>query len=151
MQYHIREALVSDASAISALELECFSLPWSEKALRETMSEPASVFYVCEDERGNILGYIGGVCALDECSVTNVCVTESVRRCGIGYALMDALELSCSRRGVSVVFLEVRESNLAAIGAYEKRGYETCGRRKGFYSKPREDAFVYKKTLCAEK
>lgn len=151
MRYQIREASVRDASRIASLELECFSLPWSENALKDTIIEPSSVFFVCEEERGDILGYIGGVCVLDECSITNVCVTERARRCGIGGALLDSLESSCVLRGVSVVFLEVRVSNSAAIGVYEKRGYEMCGRRKGFYTKPTEDALVFKKTLCAEK
>ena len=147
MRYTVREARDTDVYGIGALERECFSLPWSENALTDTMREPSSVFFVCEGECGCTLGYIGGVCALDECSVTNVCVTQSARRQCIGNALMDAFEAACIERGVSVAFLEVRVSNIAAIGAYEKRGYERCGVRKGFYSKPTEDAFVYKKTL----
>jgi len=38
--------------------------------------------------------------------------------------------------------LEVRESNEAALSLYASRGFETIGRRAGYYDAPREDARV---------
>jgi ribosomal-protein-alanine N-acetyltransferase len=40
------------------------------------------------------------------------------------------------------IFLEVRESNSAAIALYEKFGFEKLSIRKNFYSFPDENAVV---------
>ena len=45
------------------------------------------------------------------------------------------------------VFLEVRESNVAAISLYSSEGYVFTGRRKRFYKNPTEDALLFTKEL----
>jgi ribosomal-protein-alanine N-acetyltransferase len=42
------------------------------------------------------------------------------------------------------MFLEVRPSNTPALALYQKAGFETIGRRKGYYpaADGREDALV---------
>ena len=144
--YNIRTADVRDIDALCALERECFSSPWSADAFSETMRGEGAVFFVCEAD-GAIVGYAGGLCVLDECSITNVAVTEEYRRRGISRVMLGALEREAAERGASVVFLEVRVSNVPAVSAYESMGYERCGVRRGFYRKPTEDAYVYKKEL----
>lgn len=111
------------------------------------MREQTSIFVKAELDTLTV-GYAGGVCVLDECSVTNVAVTGGYRKKGIGTALVRALEAEAAKLGAAVMFLEVRVSNAPAISVYEGLGYERCGVRKGFYSKPREDAYVYKKELA---
>ena len=56
---------------------------------------------------------------------------------------MLAVLLECAAaRGVSSVFLEVRESNGAARRLYGKLGFHEAGIRKNFYEKPREHAVI---------
>ena len=43
---------------------------------------------------------------------------------------------------IRAVFLEVRESNDPAKRLYERAGFETVGRRTGYYAHPVEDALV---------
>ncbi len=144
--YNIRIAKDDDIPSLCALECECFSFPWSAEAFSETMRGEGAVFFVCEAD-GAVVGYAGGVCVLDECSITNIAVTEKYRRRGISRAMLAALEREAAERGVGAVFLEVRVSNIPAIGAYESMGYERCGVRRGFYRRPNEDAYVYKKEI----
>ena len=146
MEHIIRRAIENDISGLCALERECFSSPWSEGAFSDSMKSDTTEFFVCE-EHGDIIGYIGIVCLLDECSVTNICVSSDHRKKGVATALLDAAEKRAAGRGALAVFLEVRVSNYAAIALYEGRGYDSCGRRRNFYTKPTEDAFVYKKQL----
>ncbi len=146
MSILIRAAHIKDIPSLAELERECFSLPWSENSFKESMDGANTVFYVCETE-DDIVGYVGAVFAFDECSVTNVCTSQNARRQGIGEALMRYLEAECKGRGAARIFLEVRESNAGAISLYEKLGYSRLGIRRGFYSKPREDAFVYGKEI----
>jgi ribosomal protein S18 acetylase RimI-like enzyme len=44
--------------------------------------------------------------------------------------------------GAQRVFLEVRRSNAAAIGLYERSGFRPVGVRRGYYASPREDALT---------
>ena len=66
---------------------------------------------------------------------------------GIAKDLLDIAYEQAAARGVSSIHLEVRESNEVAICLYEKEGFAKIGRRKGFYSKPAEDAILYLKEL----
>ena len=50
--------------------------------------------------------------------------------------------LESAKRGISVLYLEVRESNRAARELYRACGFEECGVRKGFYRRPTEDAVL---------
>lgn len=147
IEYVVREAGESDIPRMCSLEKECFSHPWTEGDFRTSMAGGSCAFFVCESNGGDILGYIGSYFVLDECSITNVCVTEHARRMGIGNALLGALEAECRARKTEFVTLEVRVSNAAAISVYESRGYQRCGTRAGFYQNPREDAFVYRKNI----
>ena len=149
MSITVREAKIDDIPILCALEAECFSSPWSENAFSESMSEEGSIFLLAE-LGGEAVGYAGGICVLDECSVTNVAVGAAYRQKGAGSSLMLALESEAYKRGARLMFLEVRVSNAPAISVYEKLGYEKCGTRRDFYSKPREDAYVYRKELVKQ-
>ena len=98
-----------------------------------------------EDE--TVVGYVGMMCVLDEGQIINVAVSSDFRRRGIGGALMDALEERARERRIVYLSLEVRESNAAARTLYAAKGYTECGVRKGFYSKPVENAVVMAKEL----
>jgi ribosomal-protein-alanine N-acetyltransferase len=49
-------------------------------------------------------------------------------------------------KSVTVGFLEVRESNEAAVALYKGYGFQPIGRRRNYYDHPREDAIVMRKT-----
>ncbi len=141
----ILPAAVQDAAAMGELEKECFSEPWSERALREEIASPIARFFVAKAD-GEVVGYAGMILAADEAQITNVAVRETHRRCGIGRALMRALEEEAVRCGASVLQLEVRESGTAARTLYETMGFVTVGKRKRFYRFPSEDAVLMNKT-----
>ncbi len=134
----IVDANLGHAGDIAALEKLCFSVPWSEKAITETM-QGDSVFLVAEEE-GKIVGYIGSYYCHPEGYITNVAVAPEMRRHGIGRALIK--ELIARGRELSLSFwtLEVRESNTGAIALYSSLGFEKVGRRPRFYRDPEEAA-----------
>ena len=94
-----------------------------------------------------VVGYIAILCILDEGNLVSIAVHEDCREMGIASELLDIAYGKAAERGVASIHLEVRESNEAAIGLYEKEGFSEVGRRKGFYSKPEEDAILYIKEL----
>ena len=141
MYYEIVPMDRSHVPQVAALERECFSMPWSETMLEDSLYDSNASFIVAEDEEGNILGYAGLHAVLDEGYIDNIAVEEAARRHGVASALLDVY---CRFAEVNLAFLtlEVRKSNAAAIALYEKHGFQQAGIRPGFYSKPREDAII---------
>ena len=143
VSYHIRAALPCDAAQIAQLEKLCFSEPWSERQLLETMEDPKGVLYVAvQDDDGQVLGYAGLHNIVGEGYVDNIAVFPQFRGQGIGEALTRALVEYMRCAALEFLTLEVRASNLPAISLYEKLGFRQEGRRKNFYRHPTEDARI---------
>ena len=67
---------------------------------------------------------------------------EKHRKAGVGTLLVKRLLSLARKKGLSFVTLEVRASNEKAISLYEKCGFKPEGRRKSFYTDPKEDAII---------
>ena len=126
---------------IAALEQACFSQPWSEAALEEELYNPQASFIVADDGEGNVLGYAGVQVILDEGYIANVAVEQAARRHGVASALLDVF-CRFGQEHLAFLTLEVRASNQAAIALYLHHGFAEAGRRKNFYSDPKEDAII---------
>lgn len=128
-------------SAVAEIERLCFSEPWSEKALEESLQSPYSKFYVYTEE-GDILGYMGMYALSGEGSVTNVATHPDHRKKGVALALVQNAVAVGRELELEYITLEVRASNLPAQSLYAKCGFEVVGKRRNFYSAPREDAII---------
>ena len=133
-------------SALAQLERECFSDPWSEKALTEELRNPNAVFRVALID-GEVAGYVGMLHVLDEGDICNVAVFDGFRRKGVASALIQHLVDYGVENQLSFITLEVRESNIGAQKFYETMGFETIGVRKNFYDNPKEHAILMNKTF----
>ena len=89
------------------------------------------------------LAAIDAECFSEPGDITNIAVTAGYRRRGIASGLIRGLKMT---PGVTRLFLEVRESNAGARALYEREGFVIDGRRRNFYSHPREDAVLM--SLC---
>lgn len=142
----IRRLQAADIDRVSRMEEECFSMPWSRKLYEQLLDRKECLYLVAEECRGDrreILGCCGLHQVLEEGEISNVMVTRSARGRGIGEGMMRELLRRGVERGISEFTLEVRISNDAAKGLYEKLGFVCEGIRPGFYEKPREDALIY--------
>lgn len=146
---NIRKMAAEDISQVETIEKQLFSLPWSEKSFLDALRTPENVYLVCEED-GVIAGYCGMWTVFGEGNITNMAVSPDFRRRGIAEQLMNEMERLGRDMGVDVFFLEVRESNDAARGLYEKTGYKNIGVRKRFYERPVEDAVVMSKMYGEE-
>jgi [ribosomal protein S18]-alanine N-acetyltransferase len=126
---------------IQEIENACFSLPWHRSALEKQMCADNCVFLAALDESGSVMGYIGLMYVLDEGYISNVAVSPQYRRRGVADALIEALT-ERTKSFLAFVTLEVRESNHAAKYLYTKHGFETVGKRKNYYDRPKEDALL---------
>ena len=141
MYYEIVPMDRSHIDQIAALERECFSTPWTEQMLSDALFDSQASFIVAEAEDGHILGYAGLHVIVDEGYIDNIAVEPDARRHGVASALLDVY---CRFGAVNLAFLtlEVRASNQAAMGLYEKYGFRPIARRKHYYDHPVENAIV---------
>jgi ribosomal-protein-alanine acetyltransferase len=138
----IRPFRVDDAAAASEILLEApEAAAWSASVIRELLAS-AGVSGLIAERSGRASGFILGREVLDEGEILNLGVARANRRHGEGTALSQEMMKSFAARGVQRVFLEVRESNLAAIGFYKKLGFAQVGRRDGYYREPVEAALI---------
>lgn len=128
---------------IANLEKICFSTPWSEQTIADAFKTGTRFFIAEKDNK--ILGYVGISAILDEGYITNVAVFPEARQQGVASLLLETLFDFAKEKGLSFISLEVRESNMSAISLYKKFGFKTEGKRKNFYSAPKEDALIMTK------
>ncbi len=134
----VRKAVRADIPALCELEKQCFSSPWTDVGFEDFFANGCSCCLVAECN-GAVCGYVGMNLIDGEGEITNLAVSENFRRLGIGELLMRELS---AIDGLERLMLDVRVSNKAARRLYEKLGFKTDGVRKGFYTKPREDAIL---------
>ncbi|MBI4875028.1 MAG: GNAT family N-acetyltransferase [Acidobacteria bacterium] len=79
-----------------------------------------------------------------ESEILNLAVDPDFRRRGLASALVRSVQ----RRRPGQLFLEVRESNLAAQDLYGKLGFDRVGRRPKYYENPPEAAVVMRLKSC---
>lgn len=92
-------------------------------------------------------GFVAVMVNYDSADLLDIAVLPEHRKKGVASALMAFMEEECAARGVKMIFLEVRESNLPAISLYEKCGFDKISVRKKYYSDPVEDAVIMRKML----
>lgn len=81
-------------------------------------------------------GFVMSRIAADEGEILSIVVAGGKRRSGLGQALLCAHMAQLAARGAARLFLEVEEGNAPAIGLYLRLGFDTVGRREGYYPKP---------------
>ncbi len=140
----INKATHTDIPSIADIERLCFSKPWSENALRDSLNA-GTVFYVVL-YNNNIVGYMGISMIAGEGYVTNIAILPDFRRKGFAERLLSTVISDC-RQKLEFISLEVRASNDAAISLYKKLGFSAVGCRKRFYVAPVEDALIMTKTF----
>jgi len=147
MSVTVAAVLAEDLPAIVEIERAAFSDPWSARSFRDALSH-AAIYFACARRDGEeVVGYVVAWFVADEGEIANLAVAPAGWGMGIGRALLDAALEEGTRRDVSAVYLEVRDSNERARRLYRSRGFEEVGRRRGYYQRPVEDAIVLRRSL----
>jgi [ribosomal protein S18]-alanine N-acetyltransferase len=103
-------------------------------------SEPVST----PSNESQVLGFLVAHRVDSEWELENIVVAAVKRRKGLGTMLLHKLINDARTTCATEIFLEVRESNLAARRLYEKHGFEEAGLRKNYYASPSENAVLYR-------
>lgn len=145
----IRPMTLADLPAAVAIEAASFSQPWSVQSFAAELEKPHAVCFVAAMGE-EIVGWAGLESLFGEAEVTNIAVAPAHRGKGIGKRLTAALLAHSRLQGDTLLGLEVRPSNAAAISLYEGLGFVLIGKRPGFYDFPREDALLYRYIFSKE-
>jgi len=145
----------SDIEAILEIERQSFGRPWNRISFLEELSHPYSFNYVFRllqaSANSRLISYIFFHIIADEMEILKVAVDPLMRGCGIGFQMVAESLSIAEQKGAESSFLEVRQSNIAAINLYHKSGFEIIGKRPGYYPETKEDALVMMKMLKGDK
>ncbi|MHC4924988.1 MAG: ribosomal protein S18-alanine N-acetyltransferase [Planctomycetota bacterium] len=131
-----------DVTRVVAIETASFSSAWHADTFRSLLHRPAAELWVMDHEEDGVIGYSVLWCILDQGELANIAIADGHRGRGLGAHLLGRMLDVGRERDVASVYLEVRASNQAAIGLYERFGFAQIGVRRRYYDQPREDALV---------
>lgn len=143
----VRAAAEPDIARIAAIERAAFSDPWSAASFRSLLNGVAVHFAVAAASEGDVLGYLVMWIAGGEAEIANLAVDADARRRHIGSTLLQHAIAIARSGGAEAIFLEVRESNVAARAIYSANGFREVGRRTRYYRRPVEDALILRHVL----
>lgn len=135
-----------DPPKLAELDKHCFAIPWSQKAFADEVKNKLANYFIARDG-DMVIGYAGFWEVCGEGDITNIAVDEGYRRMHIGSRLIEAMIREAKLMKLELLTLEVRRSNAAARGLYEKYGFKILGERRGYYSDNGEDALIMTKEL----
>ena len=144
----VRKMRSMDVPSVMRIEVETFTMAWSESTFRGLLRRKDSDLFVAEIDR-TIVGYSVFWAVTDQGELGNVAVVKDRRGQGIGRKLIEAVLARAAERGVREIFLEVRKSNYGAQTLYGTFGFYEVARRKNYYLEPSEDALVMRLDLPA--
>ncbi len=132
---------------IFQMEKDIFPDSYSLLSLQSDCSNPLKRgFVLTEDD--NIVAYMLCSTVLDEINIDRIAVRKEYRKHGVASCLLQSFIDYCKNNELTIINLEVRASNVAAVGLYEKFGFKKVGERKNYYPDNKEDALLY--TLIIE-
>ncbi|HKW76060.1 MAG TPA: ribosomal protein S18-alanine N-acetyltransferase [Terriglobales bacterium] len=143
----VRQAVAGDVEELVRIaRLSATAAQWPREryeALFSGSSYQNRLALVVEQD-SKVSGFIVGSAVADEWEIENVAVLPEARRRGLGSRLLNEFLARVESEAGTSVYLEVRESNRAARGLYQKWGFSEAGRRKSYYLDPQEDALILK-------
>ncbi|WP_235577074.1 ribosomal protein S18-alanine N-acetyltransferase [Pseudoalteromonas sp. R3] len=146
-------AIVSDHLAtlplqqLMDIEQACHSHPWSVKTMQSCLSGRYFNAALYLDER--LVGFYVGERAGPDFTLMDICIAPAFQGQGLAWQLLAHFMTRCEQDNAENIFLEVRVSNNAAIGLYQKAGFTEMGVRKNYYpsAQGKEDAVLMGKVL----
>lgn len=145
-EFRLDEMGAGHLDAVVAIEREGFADPWQRKDFEDALDRRDGYSLVCQNG-DRVVAYAVGFLVTGEYHLANLAVHPAFRRRGLGRRFLAAVLNGLTDRNADVVTLEVRVSNLSAIGLYRKLGFRTVAIRNGYYTSPTEDALVLLKAL----
>ncbi len=125
---------LEDLDPIMSIEQQIYPNPWSAQVMQDCIQAGYQCLKgqtsECPDE---VACYALMMIGYQESNLLNIGVNPKFQRQSIASQMMHRLLLISRINQAKYMWLEVRESNHAALGLYQKLNFEKIGLRKNYY------------------
>jgi ribosomal-protein-alanine N-acetyltransferase len=104
--------------------------PWSDAEIADLLASP--LVFALHEAGGFLMGRV----VAGEAELLTVAVEPGCQGQGIGGRLVQRFLAEAGARAADTAFLEVAETNAAAIAVYNRAGFAVTGRRRDYYHDP---------------
>lgn len=143
----VKNLTEEDLDRLIEIERAAYPFPWT----RGIFADCIRVGYDCTGLQVGpaLVGYTIQSLAAGENHLLNLCIAPEWQGNGYGNLMLDHAIRLAVEKNCSSMFLEVRPSNPAGMGLYERKGFSIVGQRSGYYRSAdgREDAMVMRLEL----
>jgi ribosomal-protein-alanine acetyltransferase len=129
----IRTATYEDLDFVADLERAAFPAPWKREFFVSELKAPGRYNRIAFDPAGNRIGYLFAMYFLDEIHVNKIAVVAAARRSGIARQLMGDCMNFARENQLSLISLEVRQSNDGAQAFYRDLDFAPLYVRPNYY------------------
>jgi ribosomal-protein-alanine N-acetyltransferase len=153
--FNLARLTTADLGGVLDLENLAYDRPWTEADFRGEFARPFTLALGLKTGRllfgppptlaAHCFFWLLG----PEVHLLNLAVRPEYRRQGLAKRLLRAMLAIGRRAGVAAFFLEVRSTNVEALGLYRSFGFAVTGRRPGYYEEG-EDAHLMTLNLKQE-
>lgn len=136
----------ADVASVMVIEQQAYPFPWSSGNFLDSLAAGYQLRIL--KAHGVMVGYVVWMPVLREAHLLNITLSPARQGHGLGAWMMRQVLDQMRAKGMESVLLEVRPSNVRAIGLYRRLGFAQIGLRKGYYpnsamtGETREDALV---------
>lgn len=128
----IKPMILEDLESIKDILYSDFDDFWNYNVLKSDFENSNSKYFVAKLNE-EIVGFAGMLDTVDQFEITNIVIKKNKRNIGIGNLLLKFLISFTKGNHKDRIYLEVNETNVAAIALYEKNGFKKNGLRKKYY------------------
>ena len=149
----ILDIVMSDSRTASRIHGEAFARAWADGEFESLISQQSVFgFLACPEGRARdtAAGFVLCREAAGEAEILSIGILPRQRRTGLGWRLMRSAMQEARRRGAEEMFLEVDETNAAAVEMYRKLDFVQVGERRAYYARegaPSTTALVMRRDL----
>ncbi len=138
----MRPMRAADLDAVMRIESKIYLHPWTRGNFRDSLNAGYSCWIYQFAQ--SIVGYAVMMVAAGEAHLLNLSIAPKWQRQGWGRKLLQQMLVLARQYRAQVMLLEVRPSNIAALGLYEGFGFKRIALRRGYYpaGPVREDAIL---------
>ncbi|MGH8710270.1 MAG: ribosomal protein S18-alanine N-acetyltransferase [Burkholderiales bacterium] len=138
----LRPMQTADLDAVMRIERKIYVHPWTRGNFRDSLNAGYSCWIYQFAQ--SIVGYAVMMIAADEAHLLNLSIAAMWQRQGWGKKLLQQVLDLARQHCARVMLLEVRPSNVAALGLYQSFGFKRIALRRGYYpaGPVREDAIL---------
>ena len=141
----IRPMEINDLEKVLEIEKQSFSVPWTQDLFISELTRNKYARYFVLVKDNDVVGYLGLWQKGSSFHITNIAISEKLRRRGYGEKFLKFIEKITVIYRIKKISLEVRRSNYIAQDMYRKYGYKVIRILRNYYQEEKEDALVMEK------